>query len=95
VAGTLFHDNCVGCPELVMIPAGSFTMGSVAKGRSEDEGSAHAVRSGYRFAAGRYPVTRGEWRQFVKESGHPNSAGEEGGDWDNPAWVPGAEFLPG
>lgn len=62
-------DDCAGaawCPQLVVVPAGEFTMGSPASeiGRSEREGPERIVRVA-RFAAGRFPVTRGQWAAFV------------------------------
>jgi formylglycine-generating enzyme required for sulfatase activity len=62
-------DDCAGavwCPQLVVLPPGEFTMGSPASedGRSEREGTERVVRIA-RFAAGRFPVTRGHWAVFV------------------------------
>ena len=56
------------CPEMVVIPAGTFLMGSPPgeKGREDDEGPQHCVTIGYRFGIGRYPVTVGEYRHFVE-----------------------------
>jgi formylglycine-generating enzyme required for sulfatase activity len=58
--------DCLGCPEMVVIPAGRFLMGSPEseKGRDAIEGSQHPVFIG-RFAVGKYDVTRGEWRAFA------------------------------
>ena len=50
------------CPEMVVIPAGQFLMGSPPgePERSRDEGPQHRVTIGYRFAIGRYAVTFAE-----------------------------------
>lgn len=66
----LFRD-CDRCPEMVVIPSGSFLMGSPdeEKGRSSNEGPRHDV-SVPSFALGRYEVTRGEFARFVMETGH-------------------------
>jgi formylglycine-generating enzyme required for sulfatase activity len=63
--GETFHD-CPGCPEMVVIPAGSFTMGSPANeaGRDDAEGPQRRV-SIRQFAAGKFDVTRGQWAAFV------------------------------
>lgn len=83
--GTVFRD-CEGCPEMVVIPAGSFTMGSSASEQSwaashgakaewvSDESPQHKV-SLRAFALGRYDVTRGEYAAFVRETGHPAGDG--------------------
>ena len=69
--GESFKD-CDICPEIVVIPAGSFTMGSPVseKGRSRDEGPQLRMAIPRPFALGRYEVTRGEFAAFVKATGH-------------------------
>ncbi len=71
-AGTSFRD-CASCPELVVLPAGKFMMGSPPneQGRENDgeEDPYHEVTIGYPLAVGRYEITRGEWAEFVKATG--------------------------
>ena len=81
--GRRFRD-CDGCPEMVVVPAGSFVMGSPSneKDRYEDEyGDArrlladtevpqHRVTIVDPFAVGVYEVTREEFAHFVRETGH-------------------------
>ena len=69
--GKKFRD-CDECPEMVVIPAGTYLMGSPAsgEGRSDDEGPVHRVTFERPFAVGVYEVTRGEFGRFVKETGH-------------------------
>jgi formylglycine-generating enzyme required for sulfatase activity len=83
--GTAFRD-CAECPEMVVIPAGDFTMGSSASEKSwavshgagaadvSDESPQHhvSVRS---FALGKYDITRGEYAAFVRETGYPAGDG--------------------
>ena len=83
--GRRFRD-CEGCPELVVVGAGSYMMGSPSgeEGRGDDEGPVHRVRIGRPIAVGVTEVTRGEWRGFVRETGH--STGDscwtyEDGEW--------------
>ncbi len=54
--------ECESCPEMVAIPAGSFTMGSPENedGRDSDEGPQREVTID-RFAIGRYEITFDEW----------------------------------
>jgi formylglycine-generating enzyme required for sulfatase activity len=67
--------ECTDCPELVVIPAGKFIMGSPKdeRGRFDSEGPQHAVtlRS---FALGKYDVTVGEFSIFVRETGYEPGA---------------------
>ena len=69
-AGRVFQD-CAECPEMVMVPAGDYWMGSPAgeAGRYEDEGPRHRVRIGEAFAVGKYEVTFEEWDACVAEGG--------------------------
>lgn len=74
--------DCETCPEMVMIPAGSFMMGSPESERSFTfEGPKHSVSESpqYRvtipriFAAGKYEVTFDEWDACVAEGGCSHS----------------------
>jgi formylglycine-generating enzyme required for sulfatase activity len=72
--GSAFHE-CPDCPEMVVIPGGSFTMGSSDSEKSwaathganaesvSDESPQHNV-SLRSFALGKYDVTRGEYAAF-------------------------------
>ncbi|MGO9472619.1 MAG: SUMF1/EgtB/PvdO family nonheme iron enzyme [Rhodomicrobium sp.] len=63
--------DCPYCPELVVLSAGSFQMGSDGKekGHRANEGPRHRVAIGKRFAIGKYEVTYREWAACVRE-GH-------------------------
>ena len=67
--GQSFRDTgCPGsCPELMVIPEGSFTMGSPPSeaDRREDEGPQRRVTLREPLALGRYHVTVAEYRAFV------------------------------
>ncbi len=87
-----FRDCADVCPEMVVIPAGSFTMGSPAgeTDRVDDEGPTHSVTIPAAFAVGKLAVTRGQFATFVKETGFNvgascivlNAAGDQ---WTNTA----------
>lgn len=62
--GEIFKD-CKVCPELAVIPAGTFTMG--ASGREKHEKPAHPVTIAKPFAIGIYEVTFDEWRACFEE----------------------------
>jgi formylglycine-generating enzyme required for sulfatase activity len=58
--------DCDVCPELVVIPAGRFTMGSPESepGRNTDEGPQHEVRINS-FLLARTTVTQGQWKAVM------------------------------
>ena len=63
--------ECDACPEMVVVPAGSFTMGSPAseKERSSDEGPQRRVTFARQFAVGKFAVTFDEWDACVADGG--------------------------
>ena len=63
--------DCEACPELVVVPSGSFTMGSPDSewGRFNNEGPQHRVTITEPFAVGIYEVTFGEWDACVSAGG--------------------------
>jgi formylglycine-generating enzyme required for sulfatase activity len=71
--GAVFRD-CADCPDMVVIPEGTFRMGS--PGAAGNEAPEHPVTIGQRFALGRYPVTRREFARFERASGY-----RAGADW--------------
>jgi len=58
-------------PEMVVVPAGSFLMGSPPEeeGRYDREGPQHEVTIPQPFAVGKYPVTFDEWDAYVAQAG--------------------------
>jgi formylglycine-generating enzyme required for sulfatase activity len=64
--------DCPTCPEMVVIPAGSFMMGSE---RADNAKPIHRVTIAKLFAVGKYSVTRGEFAAFVNDSGYTMQAG--------------------
>jgi len=71
--GTTFRD-CENCPEMVVVPAGSFVMGTPA------EGGTLVIQIPHAFALGRNEVTRGEFAHFIADSGHEPRPGCR--NWD-------------
>ena len=69
-AGDIFRD-CEHCPEMVVVPGGSFMMGSRSLEAGSDDGAGpqHQVTIPRAFAVGRYPVTRDEYERFASETG--------------------------
>ena len=70
-AGTEFKD-CAVCPVMVVVPAGSFMMGSPGSeaNRSGNEGPQHKVTIAKPFAVGKFEVTWAEFKAFVDETGY-------------------------
>lgn len=67
VAGSTFRD-CPLCPEIVVIPAGRFKMGS--NDGIDGEKPVHLVEIGKPFGIGVYEVTVGEFEAFVNATGY-------------------------
>jgi formylglycine-generating enzyme required for sulfatase activity len=76
--------DCADCPEMVVIPPGSFDMGSTIEERTREgvspkffdrEGPVHHVTIAKSFAMGRTEVTRGLYAQFVAETHRPDPPG--------------------
>lgn len=63
--------DCADCPEMVVVPAGSFMMGSpdAEQGRNDNEGPLHLVTFARPFAIGKYEITYDEWDACVADGG--------------------------
>ena len=78
--GPLPFRDCPECPEMTVIPAGSYRMGSGQRW----ERPMHEVAFVAPFALGVYEVTVSEFGRFVDETGYQAGSScqvEEGGDW--------------
>lgn len=80
--GASFGDCSNGCPEMVVVPPGRFTMGAPAGEEAranlpnELRGFArpqHLVTIRHKFAMAKYDVTRDEYAQFVAETHRPDA----------------------
>ena len=78
------------CPQMVVVPAGAFTMGSWVgeQGHDADESPSHPVTIKKPFALGRFAVTRGEFAAFVKATGYRGARGCYA--WNLADWTPKA-----
>jgi formylglycine-generating enzyme required for sulfatase activity len=59
--------ECEKCPDMIVIPAGSFLMGSTESGPKQ--ASRHKVTFAHAFAVGRFAVTFDEWDACVADGG--------------------------
>jgi formylglycine-generating enzyme required for sulfatase activity len=68
-----FRECAKDCPEMIVIPAGEFMMGSPATetGRSDDEGPQHKVTIAKSFAVSKFDVTFADWDACVSVGGCP------------------------
>ena len=73
--GTTFKD-CDVCPEMVVVPAGSFMMGSNTG--DADEKPVHKVTIAKPFAVGKFEVTFAEWDACVADGGCNHKPGDAG-----------------
>ncbi len=78
--------ECADCPEMVFVPAGSFTMGSPEQrnDRSRDQGLPHVVTIGRPFAIDVLHVTVGQFAEFARETGY---AAHSDCSWRDPGFV--------
>jgi formylglycine-generating enzyme required for sulfatase activity len=64
--------ECDNCPEMIVVPPGSFSMGSPTneEQRFENEGPQHPVTISRAFAVGKFMVTVDQFADFVKATGY-------------------------
>jgi formylglycine-generating enzyme required for sulfatase activity len=80
--GEVFRD-CPDCPEMVVIPEGSFIMGSTVDEVQGDPmadirlqlESPQRVVNIKKFAVGKFNITRGQWAAFVADTDRPATGG--------------------
>ena len=87
--GKVFKD-CPDCPDMVVIPAGSFNMGSDKGG---DETPAHHVTISKAFAIGKTEVTQGQWKAVM--GSNPSNFANCGDDCpvEKVSWDDAKQFI--
>src|SRR5262245_1417633 len=72
--------DCPDCPEMMVVPAGTFVMGSPAReqGRSDDEGPQRTVTMERVFAVGKHEVTFADWDACLAVGGCKHNPDDEG-----------------
>jgi formylglycine-generating enzyme required for sulfatase activity len=81
--GQAFRECAKDCPEMVVVPAGEFMMGSLPteKDRMPDEGPQHRVTIARPFAVSKYDVTFNDWDACVSVGGCPREGRAGDADW--------------
>ena len=90
-----FFEAYAGGPKLVLLPGGSYRRGTEdEEGRFEQEGPVKVVTIKPGLAMGQTEVTKGQFGQFVAETGHPTDAERDGGcfGWTGSGWKKEARF---
>ena len=90
--GDTFKD-CAECPELVVIPPGSFMMGSPPNEneRDGDEGPQHRVNIRHNLAVGKFEVTQAEWRYVM--GNNPSNFKYNRNPVEKVSWVDAQAYL--
>jgi formylglycine-generating enzyme required for sulfatase activity len=97
--GSDFTECATGCPTMVVVPAGKFTMGSPEseKERNKNEGPQHEVTIAKPFAVGRTEVTFAEWDACVAAGACAKTSDSGWGGGDQPAinvsWDDAKEYV--
>jgi formylglycine-generating enzyme required for sulfatase activity len=104
--GAAFKD-CKDCPEMLVIPAGGYMMGSPdgEKGRSEGEGPQHKETIPRAFAMSKFEVTVGQYRKFVDATNRDTGSSclyyrddknqfepRQGATYASPGWDQGDDY---
>lgn len=100
--GERFSD-CADCPEMVVIPTGSFAMGFDGGEPERYEGPVREITIARSFAAGRTEVTVAQYRRFVNATGYAAAVGcyawdgkvarmNDAASWQDPGY--GRELTP-
>jgi formylglycine-generating enzyme required for sulfatase activity len=81
--GQTFRECAKDCPEMVVVPAGEFMMGSppTEKDRMPDEDPQHRVTIAAPFAVSKYDVTFIDWDACVSAGGCPREGRAGDVDW--------------
>jgi sulfatase modifying factor 1 len=97
--------ECDVCPELVVVPAANFTMGSPAseRGHNNSEDPQHPVAITRPLAVGKFEVTVDQFAAFARESGYDTGSKcytledgkveeRDGRSWRNPGYSQEATY---
>jgi formylglycine-generating enzyme required for sulfatase activity len=88
VDGPQTFRDCPQCPDMVVVPAGNFTMGSPENepNHEKDEGPQHNVTIPEAFAVGKFEITRAQYEDFITATGY--DAGTTCSQWTGTGYAP-------
>jgi formylglycine-generating enzyme required for sulfatase activity len=95
----LFRECAKDCPEMVVVPAGQFVMGSPQneKGHAPSEGPQHTVVIAEPFAVSKFEVTYAEWDACTAVGGCPVAADDGRGRGTQPvafvSWYDAQQYV--
>ncbi len=96
VPGRVFKD-CADCPEMVIIPGGSFVMGGKAdpalKYKPEPDEIPQRSVSVPAFALGKYEVTQGQWQALMGENPSDYIDGDKNLPVETVSWNEAKEYA--
>ena len=87
--------ECGDCPEMVVVPSGSATMGSLVR---PDEQPLHMITISHAFAVGRFELTFKEWNACAANGGCPEGIKDQGWKGDtqpviNVSWANAQQYV--
>ena len=89
-AGTEFKE-CAGCPEMVVIPVGSFLMGDETEEGYSDERPAYHVELKKPFSVSKYEVTQYSWKMIM--GNNPSEFKDDSRPVDSVSWSDAQEYV--
>lgn len=96
--GETFQE-CVNCPEMIVVPAGTFNMGDLNGRGAKNEQPIQTIRIAEPFAAGVFEITFAEWEACVSDGGcngyRPEDAGWGRGNRPviNVSWLDATAYI--
>ncbi len=92
--GKVFKD-CKDCPQMVVLPAGTFTMGTPEDevGHEPDESPQHPVTFAHPVAISRFQVLAGEWQAYLRDTGYVMPDGDDRPGRECKAGIPRYEYT--
>ena len=88
--GDTFKD-CPDCPQMVVVPAGSFDMGDLSGDGQKNQRPVHRVTIPRPFAVGVYEVTQAEWRSVT--GSNPSRFKGDRNPVEQVSWDDAKDFL--
>ncbi len=95
--GSPFSDRNNGCPEMVVMPAGGFVMGSAQYAREQPR---HTVTFSKPFAVGRFTITFDEWMSCANDGGCAGNKSPPDEGWGkgrhpviNVSWIDTSNYV--